>query len=419
MEAPIFIGELELTEPITGVTLPVRERGQAYTGARLLVRVQHAPVGYVFLPPASLDADAISSQVWREMASKINMLRARAGLRAIDAIPTLGIPVEEELQFDTEGSPFVTVVLCTRDRPESVTATLRTLVAMHYGLFEIVVVDNAPSSDETRDAVLEEFGNDPRVRYVREPRPGLSCARNRGISEANGEYIAFTDDDVLVDPWWLDGIMRGFLATTDVACVTGLVTTAEIESAAQLYFDLRSGWATVRGPRTFDLDENRDDSPLYPYSPGVFGTGANFAATRKCLDELDGFDEALGAGTPSGGGEDIEFFMRVILSGRSLAYEPSAIVSHYHRSSLSDLERQMTTYGSGFTASIMAVLMKSQQARREIPSKVARGVMRLFTLGERTSNNTSLPSGLMAREMRGMLTGPWLYVKRWREIRIK
>src|SRR5690348_16018799 len=50
MEAPIFIGELELTEPISGITLPLRADGLAYTGARLLVRMRHIPVGYAFLP---------------------------------------------------------------------------------------------------------------------------------------------------------------------------------------------------------------------------------------------------------------------------------------------------------------------------------------------------------------------------------
>lgn len=51
MEAPIFIGELELTEPISSVGLPVRQDGFSYTDVRLLVRIQHIPVGYVFLRP--------------------------------------------------------------------------------------------------------------------------------------------------------------------------------------------------------------------------------------------------------------------------------------------------------------------------------------------------------------------------------
>jgi glycosyltransferase involved in cell wall biosynthesis len=411
MEAPILVGELELTEPINDISLPAREDGLAYNSVRLLVRMQHMTVGYVSLLPDALDAAAISRKVWLEHAAAINKLRSRAGLAALDTLPAGGIAVEEGLVGDTADRPMVTVVLCTRDRPVSVVETLRGLVAMHYRQFEIVLVDNAPSSDATKEAVLKEFGTDPRIRYVREPRPGLSCARNRGIAEALTDIVAFTDDDVRVDPWWLDGIMRGFGAAPDVACVTGLVPTAEIENAAQLYFDLRAGWGNVCERRIFDLTENRDDSPLYPYATGVYGAGANFAMFRKLLNELGGFDEALGAGTPCGGGEDIDMFVRVILSGNRIVYEPSAIVSHHHRSELSALEKQLSAYGSGTTAAIAAILMRHARARREVPAKVAGGVMHVLKLRDRTNDNPSLPAGLMLRELRGMTFGPWLYLK--------
>jgi GT2 family glycosyltransferase len=411
MEAPIFIGELEITEPINDVTLPVRKEGLAYQGARLLVRMQHLPLGYVFLSPGTLDSSAISRKVWLELGKAMNSVRSRAGLPAVDTLPVAGIPVEESLTDDAADCPFVTVVLCTRNRPRSVMVTLRGLASMHYASYEVVVVDNAPSSDATREAILREFGDDPRIRYVCEPRRGTSCARNRGIKEARADIIAFTDDDVKVDPWWLHGIMKGFRAAPDVACVTGLIATAEIENAAQLFFDLRAGWSNIREPRIFDLTDNRGDSPLYPYAAGGLGAGANCAIARKVLDELGGFDEALGPGTPSGGGEDLDMFIRVILSGNLLVHEPSAIVSHYHRSDLSELEKQMRSYGSGTTASVTAVLFKSTRARREVPSKVLGGFIHALGLRKRVSNNDTLPAGLMAREMRGMLTGPWLYLK--------
>ena len=65
---------------------------------------------------------------------------------------------------------MVSVVVCTKDRPDSLLVVLRGLTALHYKPYEIVVVDNAPSSDATEQAVLREFGQDSRVRYVREPR---------------------------------------------------------------------------------------------------------------------------------------------------------------------------------------------------------------------------------------------------------
>ena len=156
----------------------------------------------------------------------------------------------------------MSVVMCTRDRSEGAAATLRGLAALRYQPFEIVLVDNAPGSEMTKDAVLAEFGDDPRVRYVREPRPGLSCARNRGVAEAAGEIIAFTDDDVNVDQWWLDGIVRGFRRSDDVACVTGLIPTAVLDNEMQLYFDRRETWGSFCEGRIFDLAETVMSRPF-------------------------------------------------------------------------------------------------------------------------------------------------------------
>jgi GT2 family glycosyltransferase len=417
MQAPILIGELELTKPITDVQLPEREDGAAYNGVQLLVRAQRMPVGYVLLAPGDLGAGAISRQVWDELGGAINGQRSRAGLPALDGLAAGGIPIEQKLADEPADGPLVTVVVCTRNRPESVMVTLRGLAAMRYRPFEVVVVDNAPSSDATKDAVLGEFGGDTRIRYVREVRPGLSCARNRGLAEATADIVAFTDDDVRVDPWWLNGIARGFRAAPGVACVTGLIATAEIGNAAQLYFHLREGWGASCERRVYDLTENRDESPLYPYAVGVFGAGANFAVSRAVLAEVGGFNEALGAGTPAAGGEDLNLFMRLILAGHRLVYEPSAVVSHVHRTDLAELSRQMRAYGSGCTAALTAIIMADARARRELPPKVISGVAHLRKRSSGVRGNPTLPSGLIKREMAGLLEGPWLYLKGRRNLR--
>ena len=152
MQAPILIGELELTEPIVNIQLPEREDGRTYTAVHLLVRVRHVPVGYVFLAPADLGAEAIARQVWSELAVAINAQRERAGLPALRDLPMGGIRDAAQLRDESADSPLMTVVVCTRNRPDSVVVTLRGLVAQRYRPFEVVVVDNAPSSDATRDA---------------------------------------------------------------------------------------------------------------------------------------------------------------------------------------------------------------------------------------------------------------------------
>jgi glycosyltransferase involved in cell wall biosynthesis len=416
MEAPIFIDELELAAPIVNIVLPEPTSGSAYNGVHLLVKLQQVPVGYAFLLPDALDSAAIARQVWEQLSAAVNAHYARAGLAAVDGLPVGGLAVAAELEDASTDRPLVSVVVCTRDRPESILVTLRSLLAMHYRPFEIVLVDNAPSSDATEEAVLAAHGGDPRVRYVREPRPGLSCARNRGLMEASADIVAFTDDDVTVDPWWLDGIVRGFRAAPDVACVTGMIATAQLENAEQLYFHLREAWGTVCERRVFDLTENRDDSALYPYSGGIFGAGANFAVSRVVLKEIGGFNEALGAGTLCGGGEDLEMFMRIILSGNRIVYEPAAIVSHYHRTDLAELTRQMRAYGTGNTAALTALVLRVPRARRELPLRIVHGILRIFTLNDRVKDNPTLPQGLMGKEVKGLLIGPWLYLKGRRRI---
>ena len=303
-----------------------------YEGARLLVRMQGSPGRICKCACWSRNADSVADEIWRQLAPTINDRRNRHGLADLDVLPLAGIPVQAELTADISESTHWSASYCrTRDRPESLVVTLRGLAGLRYGPVEFVVVDNAPSSDQTRVAFDAEFGGDPRFRYVCEPRRGSSSAKNRGVREATAEVIAFTDDDTIVDPWWLHGIVRGFGQADDVACVTGLVRTAVLENTAQLYFDQRQAWGASCERRVFDLADHRDDSPLYPYSGGIFGAGANFAMTRSALAALGGFDEVLGAGTLCGGGEDLDVFMRTVLAGHRLVYEPSAVLSHVHR----------------------------------------------------------------------------------------
>jgi GT2 family glycosyltransferase len=411
MRTPILIRELELTEPMADIDLPARSDGAGYQGVRLLVRIQHIPIGYAHLTQDALAAASVADEVWRQLGDAINARRSHHGLPVLTALSVVGLAQEAALAEEVATRPFVSVVMNTRDRPDSAVATARMLAALRYSPYEIVVVDNAPSSEETRKAIEAEFGDDARLRYAREPRRGSSFAKNKGVAESSGEIIAFTDDDVVVDPWWLDGIVRGFGQADDVACVTGLIPTARLDTSAQLYFDKRQAWGTAFDRRIFDLAGHRDSSPLYPYSAGIFGAGANFAMTRAALTNLGGFDEALGAGTRCGGGEDLEIFMRTILAGHRLVYEPSAVVAHIHRANPSDLAKQMRTYGSGATAALTAVLMHHRRARRELPRKVVTGAIRLAKVGERTTDDASLPPGMLGKERRGMLLGPWLYIQ--------
>lgn len=326
---PAWVGELDLANP-SSVPAP----GAEYKRAWLLVRRGATPVACAEI---TLGDGSISGPE----------LRARA-LRVVNGAARTSIgrpPASEQL----ERPPTITVVVCTRDRAPSLRRTLESILALDYDHLErVVVVDNAPASTATSELV-GDFA-DPRIDYVLEPVAGLSRARNRGVSRCSSEIVAFTDDDVVVDRGWLQGIARGFSRSPQVACVTGLILPASLDTVEQAYFEAKVKWSLKIEPRLFDLAQHRGARALFPYTAGDFGAGANFAVRTGEMARLGGFDEALGAGTASGGGEDLDFFLRVVLAGHALAYEPSAFVWHEHRREREALRRQMYAYRSSLVA---------------------------------------------------------------------
>src|SRR5579859_41930 len=108
----------------------------------------------------------------------------------------------------------ITVILCTYNRSQSLADTLESLVRSEMPEsvdWEVLVLDNN-SKDDTR-AVVESFCNryPQRFRYLSEPQPGKSHALNSGIRAARGHILAFTDDDVLVEPTWLRELTANLL----------------------------------------------------------------------------------------------------------------------------------------------------------------------------------------------------------------
>jgi GT2 family glycosyltransferase len=306
---------------------------------------------------------------------------------------------------------FFTVVLCTKDRPDELRRALSTLLHLEYGAFEVLVVDNAPSTSASRECVEEFAATDRRIRYVVEERTGLSRARNTGLAAALYDWVAFVDDDVLVDPWWLRALASAVVRSRAIGCVTGLVPPASLVEPAQRYFDERVSWTSSLAPRVYDLDEHQGDNALYPYLAGIFGTGANFAVDRRLMRAIGGFDTALGAGSRSKGGEDLDIFLRVLLAGRAIAYEPSAVIWHVHRSDSEALGRQMYAYGLGLTA-FLAKHVLSPRTGLQVLRRVPRGLVRMLQLWSRSSASHSRENARYRRaEMRGMIVGPLAYLQ--------
>lgn len=361
-----------------------------YQRARLLVRRGRHPRGFVEL------------QVRAGSVSLEDLLRQAAML-----------PEPPQDQAPPSLLP-VTVVLCTRDRPAPLRMALTSLLTLDYPQVEIIVVDNASVTEASAD-VVASIG-DERVRLVKEPRPGLARARNRGVVEASNDIVAFTDDDVIVDGWWLRGLMDGFAADSNVACVCGMVPSAELRSFAQAYFDRRVTWAQSCSARTYSLSAPPRDQHLFPFQVGQFGTGANFAMRRGVVAALGGFDEALGVGSQTRGGEDIDMFVRVLLAGHMLTYQPSALVWHRHRADLSSLHSQISGYGLGLGAWITKLLCDRRTARMVI-KRAWRGLSHVRTMTRvdvQHQQDTAEPEAggrLRATELWGMARGPAAYAR--------
>jgi glucosyl-dolichyl phosphate glucuronosyltransferase len=218
----------------------------------------------------------------------------------------------------------VSVIVCTFNRSASLARTLESLASSRLSLpmeYEVLVVDNN-STDATHTVALEFCRRHPGCfRYVFEAKSGKSNALNRGISEASGEILAFTDDDVIVDPNWIANLTVPLMDKS----WAGSSGRTLPESPFQI-----PRWILPNRPHALAplaiFDPRLDAGPLTvaPY-------GVNMAFLRSVVNRHGGFRTDLGPGLGAGAphkSEDSEFGQRLLAGGERLRYEPSAVVYH-------------------------------------------------------------------------------------------
>src|SRR6185437_10326271 len=246
-DLPIRVLEVELGEPLASISACDPASGIRYRQALCLIRFHTQPLGLLRfdLLEETLSAEDYAKRIWAALASEIQDHCRNDALPCPDVLTSAGLTCPgvpaciAGRQLFLADAPFVTVAVATHNRAESLHRCLDALCAMDYppDRYEIIVVDNAPGDNATVELVQQMATTAPRLRYVREDRPGVSYARNRALREARGQIIAMTDDDVRVDSHWLVELVRSFRLSPNAACVTGLIMPAELETPAQVWFE--------------------------------------------------------------------------------------------------------------------------------------------------------------------------------------
>jgi len=207
--------------------------------------------------------------------------------------------------------PTVSVIVCTRNRPELLHGCIASVLRGDALPAEIVVVDDS----DAEDPVPATMGSARcEVRYHWARTGGLSAAENFAVREAKGDLLLFTQDDAEVDRAWLPTLSRAVVEAGPQAIVTGRVRPGHAEAEGGFVSDI-----TTETERTVYRGRT-DQDVLFALNMGMY---------RGVVDGVGPFDERLGPGTPFPAAEDSDYALRALDAGYAIVYEPAAVV--YHR----------------------------------------------------------------------------------------
>jgi glycosyltransferase involved in cell wall biosynthesis len=216
---------------------------------------------------------------------------------------------------------LISAIICTHNRDNYLGAAIDSLLSQDFAdSFEVVVVDNG-STDNTRSVVEERLGH-PKLKYIWEPKLGLSIARNTGANESCGEILAYLDDDAVASQTWLQVLYDAFKNNTQLGIAGGKVTLIWPEGIEPPNW-LTPGLSSNLG--LYDLGENT----VYIEQPGLTPRGLNYAIRRCFLEEIGGFDPNLGrVGKNLLSNEELQMTELALSKGWQVAYLPKALVAH-------------------------------------------------------------------------------------------
>jgi glycosyltransferase involved in cell wall biosynthesis len=417
---PVKVIELNIS-PSSG-NLPDLRNLENYKKLKALIRWENLSVGFIEVP-------VINGFVSKEEIKKCIINRHSKKILTIILQKRYESTLEE---YSSAHHQLVTVAVCTRNRAENLELCIDSLLKLKYPNLEIIIIDNAPSDNSTRNLIgqFSEKLNCPgltkthKLKYFCESLPGLNWARNRAVKEAEGEILAFTDDDVVVDEYWINEIVKIFEDAPDIMAVTGLVIPYELENLSHQLFEEYGGFGRGferKWYRWSGINENgkKEKAAKYFGGAGKFGTGANMAFRKKVFEKAGMFDPSLDVGTPTNGGGDLEIFFRLIKSGFTLVYEPNAIVRHRHRETYTELKTQLRNNGIGFYAYLTRSFLAYKDERFRLFYlglwwflywNVRRLILSFIKPGY-------FPKALILSELKGSIIGTQNYFRSRKEVR--
>jgi len=228
--------------------------------------------------------------------------------------------------------PNISVVVCTRNRPDTIEQAVVSVLANEYSAFDVTVIDQSTTA-ATENILRPLVERDRRLHYLHVEEPGLSRAYNTGIGCSTGELLAFTDDDCVVPRDWLSTICRAF---------------GEDEGADLLYGQvLAPENIGIPGGLTPTLIIQRPERFSRHDGFRVLGMGANFAARRRLFETVGGFDIVLGGGGALCSSQDFDLAYRTYLAGRAILARPEVRVVHHGTRSPEDWPATLRAYGIG------------------------------------------------------------------------
>ncbi|MDB5077416.1 MAG: glycosyl transferase family 2 [Chloroflexi bacterium] len=228
--------------------------------------------------------------------------------------------------------PHVSVVVCTRNRPDTIEQAVMSVLANNYHSFDLTVIDQ--STTQATESILRPIAEgDRRLRYVLVQEAGLSRAYNTAIACTEGDVLAFTDDDCVTPSDWLSKICHAFAEDEEADLIYGQVIAPEMSNVP-------GGITPALALRRPERFSRRDGFR-------VLGMGANFAARRSLFTRVGGFDEQLGGGAPLCSSQDFDLAYRTYRSGRAILARPDVHVLHYGTRTPQDWPATLRAYGIG------------------------------------------------------------------------